>query len=142
MPVPRVVMDTNVLFAAQYSKKGASFAALEALHDGKWKLVLSQTVLTEYEEVLMRSLSALELTPDTVSAILDDLCSMAEEFATGNQWMPILPDASDEAFAQLAHEARCDSLLTHNARHYRPLAARGMRVIAPRDFLAILSTQI
>ena len=138
MSVPRAVMDTNVLFSAQYSRKGASFAVLEALHDRKWKLVLSQTVLTEYEEVLMRSLAVLELTPEKAGSILDDLCSVAEEFATGNQWMPILPDAADEPFAQLAQEAGCDFLVTHNVRHFKPAAERGIQVIAPGEFLAKL----
>ena len=140
MPVPRAVLDTNVLYAALRSKKGASFAILEALHDGKWSLVLSQTVLTEYEEVLTRSLAELELTPAKVGSLLDDLCRVSEEFATGDQWMPILSDASDEAFAQLAHEGACDALITHNARHFAPASARGIPVIAPRDFLATLST--
>lgn len=141
MPVPRAVMDTNVLYAALRSNKGASFAVLEALHDGKWSLVLSQTVLTEYEEVLMRSLTELELTSENAARILDDLCSAAEEFATGDQWMPILSDADDEAFVQLAEEGRCDCLLTHNARHFAPATERGVRVIAPRDFLATLHSQ-
>ena len=142
MPVPCAAMDTNVLYAAQHSRKGASFAVLQALHDRKWRLVLSQTVLTEYEEVLMRSIGELEITSEKVGSILDDLCSVAEEFATGDQWMPILPDADDEAFAQLADEARCDFLVTHNVRHFRPASERGIRVVAPRDFLATLASQL
>jgi predicted nucleic acid-binding protein len=134
-------MDTNVLYAGQYSKKGASFAVLEALHDGKWMLVLSQTVLTEYEEVLMRSLTELEITLAQANSILDDLCNMAEEFATSDQWMPILLDAVDEAFAQLASEGRCECLVTHNIRHFKPLSEWGIRVIAPREFLATLQSQ-
>lgn len=141
MPNPRVVMDTNVLYAAQYSKKGASFAVLEALYDGKWTLALSQTVLTEYEEVLMRSLPELGMSAAKANSILDNLCRIAEEFPTSDQWLPILPDADDEAFAQLADEARCDCLLTHNARHFAPASGRGIRVIAPREFLATLRTQ-
>ena len=141
MPVPRAVMDTNVLYAAQHSRKGASFAVLQALHDRKWSLILSQTVLTEYEEVLMRSLAELELTPEKAGSVLDDICSVAEEFATGDQWMPILPDADDEAFAHLADEARCDFLITHNVRHFRPASGRGFRVVAPKDFLAILRSR-
>lgn len=81
------------------------------------------------------------MTPTKASSILDNLCRIAEEFPTSDQWLPILPDADDEAFAQLAEEARCDCLLTHNARHFAPASGRGIRVIAPRGFLATLRAQ-
>ena len=45
-------MDTNVLYAGLRSRRGASFQILEALWQRKWTLVLSNTVLTEYEEIL------------------------------------------------------------------------------------------
>ena len=49
---PRAVMDTNVLYAGLRSRRGASFQILEALWQRKWTLVLSNTVLTEYEEII------------------------------------------------------------------------------------------
>ena len=41
----RAVMDTNVLVAAFRSRSGASYELLRLLREGKWTLVLSNTVL-------------------------------------------------------------------------------------------------
>ncbi len=50
----RVVLDTTVLVAGLRSRNGASFALLRLLREGRWTLVLSNTALAEYEEVLKR----------------------------------------------------------------------------------------
>jgi predicted nucleic acid-binding protein len=57
-------LDTNVLYAALRSRRGASFAILEALWQRKWSLLLSNTVLMEYEEILQRESQALNLNHD------------------------------------------------------------------------------
>ena len=132
-------MDTNVLYAALRSRAGASFAILDALERGRWSLLLSQTVLTEYEEVLHRESTALGLDRFRIGRLLDDFCALAELHRTSNQWTSLLSDPADEAFVQLAAEARSDYLISHNCRHLAPAATCGVRVIAPRDFLSILA---
>ena len=124
-------MDTNVLYAALRSRAGASFAILDALERGRWSLLLSQTVLTEYEEVLHRESTALGLDRSRIGRLLDDFCALAELHRTSNQWTSLLSDP--------AAEARSDYLISHNCRHLAPAATCGVRVIAPRDFLSILA---
>ena len=46
--VPRVVLDTNVLFAGLYSATGKSYELLQAIADGRLRLVLSTPLLFEY----------------------------------------------------------------------------------------------
>ncbi len=48
----RAVMDTNVLYSALRSRLGASFAVLLALRHDRWRAVLSNHLLHEYEEIL------------------------------------------------------------------------------------------
>ena len=75
--LPRAVMDTNVLYAGLRSRRGASFQILDALWQRKWTLVLSNTVLTEYEEILKRESLTLGLTFGHIHKTLDALCALA-----------------------------------------------------------------
>jgi predicted nucleic acid-binding protein len=58
--------------------RGASFKILDALWRRKWTLVLSQTVLTEYEEILHRDAATLGLTSEQINRLLAALCAVAE----------------------------------------------------------------
>jgi predicted nucleic acid-binding protein len=104
----RAVMDTNVLVAGLRSRNGASFEWLRLLRAGKWTLVLSNTVLAEYEEVLKRERAALGLSLDEVDKALDALCLLAERRAVSSQWTPILNDPCDEPLVHLACETKVD----------------------------------
>jgi predicted nucleic acid-binding protein len=108
------------------------------LRAGQWTLLLSNTVATEYEEILRRETVVLNLAPADISGLLDDLCALAERHQLSGPWQPLLPDPDDEAFAHLASAANADYLVTHNQRHYEPLARRGIRVVTPKEFLAMV----
>lgn len=131
-------MDTNVLVAGLRSHHGASFELLRLLRAAKWKLVLSNTVLLEYEEVIKRDAVTLNLTLPDADKLLDALCLLAEPWSTSERWLPILTDPSDEALAQLAFESKPVCLVTHNLRHFAPADAQGIKVLAPRKFLDIV----
>ncbi|MGA2662984.1 MAG: PIN domain-containing protein [Verrucomicrobiota bacterium] len=51
----RAVVDTNVLVAGLRSITGASHELLARLRAGDWSLVLSNTVLGEYHEILRQT---------------------------------------------------------------------------------------
>ena len=138
MPLLRAVMDTNVLYAGLRSRQGASYEVLDALWRRRWTLVLSQTTLTEYEEVLKRESIMLHLSTDQIDRLLDALCTLAERCRTSETWIPILKDPDDEAFVQLAVESKADALVSHNLRHMEPAGELGVNLLAPREFLAII----
>ncbi len=140
MPILRVVMDTNVLYAGFRSRQSASYELLDALWQRRWRVILSQTVITEYEEVLRREAVALRLTPERIVLVLDALCSLAERHSTSETWIPVLRDPDDEAFVQLAAESRADGLVSHNLRHLEPARKLGLNLLEPRQFLAMLRT--
>lgn len=137
MPV-RAVMDTNVLYAGLRSRRGASFQILEALEQRRWTLVLSQTVLMEYEEVLKRNAVELNLSLERIDRLLDALCASAERCSLADDWIPVLTDPDDEALAHLSVEAKASHLVSHNISHLAPARKLGVVLLAPRDFLAIL----
>ena len=101
--------------------------------------MLSNTVLTEYEEVLKREAATLGLTLLEIDRFLDSLCTLAEQCHPSGNWVPLLPDADDEAFAQLADVARADALATFNTRHFVAARSLGISVMTPGEFLSTLA---
>jgi len=133
-------MDTNVLFAGLRSRRGASFHVLDALWQRKWTLVLSNTILTEHEEILKREAETLVLSHEHINKLLDALCVLAERHQTSETWLPVLSDPDDETLVHLAVESKADHLVSHNVRHLEPARKLGVSLLEPRRFLAILRT--
>lgn len=137
----RAVVDTNVVYAALYSNTGASSELFRPLTAGHWKLVLSNTLCAEYEEVLTREAATLEITREEIGRFLDALCAIAERHHLKGQWIPVLNDPDDEAQVHLAFEVGVDYIVTHNVRHLDPARELGIAVLTPKEFLNILRNQ-
>ena len=54
----KIILDTNVLYAGLFSSTGASYQILRAIERGQIQIVLSTTLLFEYEEILFRKKQA------------------------------------------------------------------------------------
>lgn len=74
-------MDTNVLVAGLRSQSGASHELLRLLKRQEWALVLSNTLLTEYQEVLHREQRALPYSHHEIERLLDGLVPPRREKA-------------------------------------------------------------
>lgn len=134
----RAAIDTNVVVAALRSETGASNELLELLLQGRWQLVLSNTVLGEYHEILHREAAVIGLSHARVDAFLDGLCSMAEQVTLVTDWQPVANDPDDEPIVQLARESRVSYLVTHNVRDVAPAERFGVRVVRPGEFLNLV----
>lgn len=74
-PMNRVVLDTNVLFAALASKAGASRRLLELLDEDRFVALVTVPLILEYEDVLKRPENLLKtrlLKPELVDRFLGD----------------------------------------------------------------------
>jgi predicted nucleic acid-binding protein len=131
-------MDTNVLVAGLRSPSGASHELLARLRAGGWALVLSNTVLGEYHEILHREAEFVGLTHREADFYLDGLCQLAERFSPITRWEPTADDPDDEAIIQLAREAQVGYLVTHNVRDVGRAGQFGIQVVRPAEFLEIL----
>ena len=138
----RAVLDTNVLVAGLRSQRGASHELLRMLDRREWTLVLSNTLLTEYQEVLHREQSELPYTHEEIQRVLDGLCFRAEKVHLRTRWWPVLTDADDEAMVHLAVESRTAFLVTHNVRHLQPAVEVGVSVMTPAEFLRTLRGEL
>lgn len=134
----RAVMDTNVLYSALRSRLGASFAVFVALRHDRWRAVVSNHLLHEYEELLKARASELSLSAADVDTLLDAICARAEEWKLAPGWIPILADADDEPLVQLAYDSGARRIITHNVRDLAPAAALRIEVLPPRSFSAML----
>jgi len=101
-------------------------------------MVLSNTVLAEYEEILKREAPAIGVTIDRIDLLLDSMCLHADKRPNSGSWLPVLPDPNDEAFVQLAFESKADHLVSFNIAHHAPARALGINLLAPKEFFKIL----
>ena len=92
MDTIRIILDTNVLYAGLYSADGASYQVLRAIERGHVRIVLSTTLLFEYEEILTRNQTTLGLTDQQIEVILDNLCDVSDHQNIYYLWRPCLSD--------------------------------------------------
>jgi len=131
----RIVLDTSVLVAGLRSRRGASYRLLTLLDKTEITTVISVPLVLEYEAVLRRQASELGLSEADVDDTLDYICSISEERQIHYLWRPTLPDPKDEFVLELAVEAGCRYIVTHNVADFRGAEGFGLRVVTPGQFL-------
>jgi len=126
-----IVLDTNVLLAALYSNRGASFKLLSMIDSPKFTLHISTTLIYEYEEILKRK-SGLDIRH--IDAVLDYVCSVGRKNAIFYLWRPKLRDVDDDFLLELAVRSR-SIIVTLNTKDFKPAVEFGLRVMTPGEFL-------
>jgi putative PIN family toxin of toxin-antitoxin system len=133
----QVVIDTNVLVAALLSNRGASYRLLHHLvGDRRWRINLSVPLVLEYEQTLKRVCMAGDLNASDIDSVIHFLCANADLRLIFFLWRPLLRDPNDFVL-ELAVESRADFLVTFNAKDFVDAERFGVRVISPREFVAI-----
>jgi putative PIN family toxin of toxin-antitoxin system len=131
----KVVLDTNVLISAFRSRRGASFRLLALLGDPRWQLLLSSSLLFEYEAVTKRQASQLWAKPEKVEDALDYLCAVAVKPAIAYTWRPLLPDPDDDMLLELAVAGGATHIVTHNGTDFRGAKQFGIAIVTPQELL-------
>jgi len=134
----QVVIDTNVLVAGLLSNLGASHRLLRLVGDQRWRINLSVPLVLEYEQTLKRVCTGGSLSGSDIDDVLYFLCAKANLRNIFFLWRPLLPDPKDDFVLELAVESRADFLITFNTRDFVGAERFGVRVISPREFLAII----
>ena len=135
MPKPQAVIDTNILIAAQRSKRGASSKLMSLIGANRFDIHVSVPLVFEYEVTLLQHREQLELTPEDVADVVDALCALAIPHKIYFLWRPYLRDRKDELVLELAVTARCDYIITYNQRDFHGADLFGIRIRDPRAFL-------
>ena len=131
----RVILDTNVIYAGLYSSLGASFQVLDRVEQGTVSIVLSTTLLFEYEEVLKRHQAILKMTASEIDRFLDELCRLGDCQRVHFLWRPQLSDPKDDHLLELAVASGQTSIVTHNTRHFGGAKPFGIKIMTPKKLL-------
>ena len=131
----RVVLDTNVLFAAALSRNGASFALLQSLPDGRWQPCVSTPLLLEYEEQLKRLARTQGRTLTEVDEYLDYFAACSIRRPVFFLLRPLPGDPDDAFVLEAAIAARAEVIVTHNVADFRMAQRFGVEVLTPGAFL-------
>ncbi len=121
------VFEPNVVVSGLLNPRGPSARILDAVLDGRVKLVYDARVLAEYRDVLHRP--RLKLKPEKVGAFLTGLQS--QMMVTPSPLAVLGPDADDIVFVETALATPDKTIVTGNLADYPPEILHGTRVLTP-----------
>ena len=133
--VQRVVIDTCVFVSALRSSRGASFRVLSLVGAGAFEIALSVPLVLEYEDATKRLGDATGLSHADIDDVIDYLCSVAHLQEIHFLWRPVLRDPQDDHVLELAVEADCELIVTHNIRDFARTEQLGVSVVRPGELL-------
>ncbi len=136
----KIVLDTNVIVAALMSKRGVSNALLIWLFEQETKFsVVSNTLITEYEGVLLRPnnmQSYSHLNIREIQGFIDDICLISHHQRINFLWRPFLRDIKDDMVLETAFNGNCNYIVTYNRKDFTGVEEKfGIKIIQPKEFL-------
>ena len=131
----KIVLDTNVLYAALKSRRGASYKLISLLPTRRFSMAISVPLVIEYEDVLRRGRLSDSITEKDISDFIDFFCYIGDQQEIFFLWRPFLPDPSDDLVLEVAVAGGCDAIITYNKRHFKNVEKFGLRILDPKEFL-------
>ena len=131
----KIVIDTNVLFAALKSRRGASYKLVSILPSKRFSMAISVPLIIEYEDVLRRGKLPVSITEKDISDFIDFFCHVGDQQDIFFLWRPFLPDPSHDLVLEVAVAGSCDAIITYNKRHFKNVEKFGLRILDPKEFL-------
>lgn len=131
------VIDTNVIVSGLLAPNGPCARVLDAVTDGRVKLVYDARILAEYRDVLLRP--RLRLEPAKVAAFLSAL--QGQFLVTPKPQTVTGPDPDDLVFIEAALATPDRTIITGNLADYPVSILNGARVLTPAQAAAEVATQ-
>jgi len=138
MPLPQIVIDTNVIVAGLRSRRGSAFQLLKLIATEQFDIHLSVPLVLEYTEVLLRELPNLYISREEVDDLIDFYCAVGVQHEIFFLWRPFLRDPKDEMVLELAVKAGCQSIITYNTRDFAGVEQFGLNLLEPSEFLRLI----
>ena len=133
-----IVIDTNIIYAALKSNKGASYKLLKLIGGEKFGINISVPMILEYEDVSKRLIGEIALNEEDINDIIDYICSIAKKWKIHYLWRPFLKDPKDDMVLELAVTANCDYIVTYNQKDFQGSEKFAIKIITPKDFLKLI----
>lgn len=138
MPLPKIVLDTNVLISALLKSRSNPAIIVSLIIDGRVILCLSPGIMAEYQGVLKRpKFKALNQT--AVKKLLHALEKKAVWVEPEETIKKIAVDPADNKFLECAVEARADYLVTGNTKHFSFKKFKSTKIVTPVEFLNVIA---
>jgi len=135
----KAVLDTNIIVAGLYSKRGASYQLIKGALSGEISFAISPLVALEYEGILHQKIEEgfLKVSKEDCGRMLSALFAMATIVWRPLQIRPILSDPSDDKILECAISCDCTHIVTFNKRHFPAVvtAPWGIEVMTAGEFL-------
>jgi len=137
--VPRVVIDTNVLFEGLTQQGGAAGLVIDAWLANLITVCVSNAVAYEYVDVLSRKLS--EKRWQEIHRVLGTLLTNVRFVTVYYSWRPSSPDKGDEHIIDCAMNAGA-AVITGNTRHFQKAQlSLGLEVMTPVELVVRLAEE-
>ena len=138
MAVQQIVLDTNIIYSALRSRRGASYRLLSLLDSPKFEINLSVPMVIEYEDVLLRKIHTLNFNESQIDQFLDYLCLVGNWHEVYFLWRPILKDPEDDMILELAVRANCKYIVTYNNADFQGVDKFDIKLATAKEFLQII----
>jgi putative PIN family toxin of toxin-antitoxin system len=130
------VIDTNVVVSGLLSPRGPCARIIEAVMEGRVRLVHDASILAEYRDVLCQP--RLKLDPALVINFLQALGGQQSMVPERRDIAG--PDPEDLAFVEAALAVPDRTIVTGNISHFPAETLHGARLLTPAQALAELGT--
>ena len=92
-------------------------------------MAVSVPLVLEYEETAERKSRLLGLSHSDIDDIIDYICLVSDRREIFYLWRPFLKDPENDMILELAVEASCDFIVTHNLEDFSGVERFGVRAI-------------
>jgi len=132
----RVVLDTNIFVSMAMG--GHVGKINDEWRAGKFILVVSEDIVSEYLDVLQRP--KLRLKSRTIATIVNRVYRKAEFVAPEEKILVVLADTTDNKFIEAAIEGKTDYIVSGDKHLLELKAYKSIPIITAREFIDILET--
>ena len=114
--VKTIVIDTSVIISALIGKKGSGREVLRKSLLGEYKLLISNALFLEYEDVSKRKQvrDICPLTGKEITELLGALYNICNWVPIYYLWRPNIPDEGDNFLIELALAGNATHIVTNN----------------------------
>ncbi len=138
----RVVLDTNVLISGLFGiKNSPSSQILEAYRNQEIILVSSPAILEEVGEVINREriVNLIKMDVNERADFMDKLIERSDVVSGKQLLEEVSRDIKDDKLLACAVEAKADYIITGDEDLLVLKNYQGIKIISPREFLAVLT---
>jgi len=137
-----LVIDTNILVSALYSKKGRANQLLSLLGSNKFNAHVSVSLVLEYEAVLLRESMDFNLKQNEIIDFIDSICNLSVKQEIFYLWRPYLRDQKDDLVLEVAVASNSKYIVTYNASDFIGIKKFGIELITPKELLILMGEKI